>query len=435
MNRRQTAISTACLAAALLAQQSLPALALRPPIGAIAGSNKLMQGISNNPDDLSFSPVLLQLAKLVGRIGLSPGFFLQNEGLFSTEPGVDLRTLLLYQAGLIKLPLHVNDSKDTTADKDNSLPSLSFTTIPEPRKPIEEAQTSDLPLVGSEPLPREIERDQVITPKTNVGEPEKISILAFRPDGSARPASAPMVALDVTRLQNDLVEMDKKQHPDSVELTADIPHLAMAMPHTNSMPFITRNMFRLWTWRTGETSNSGKTDELSLDRAGNYSGTFVIATTGAIKSITGRHFTLAPGRLVANNQGGELLFQTNVAGISVEPQATAAVEVVSQNNATTVKVYAIESADQHAVVITLPNGKTKSLKLAAGEAMLISDHPITAAELSGSHIGSLNKLSATIVRGTFMVSQYVQQELMIKSQADKQQVEALTLLKHRVDPR
>jgi hypothetical protein len=435
MNRRQIAISTACLAAALLAQQTLPALALRPSVGAVSGTNKLMQGISDNPDDLSFSPVLLQLAKLVGRIGLSPGFFLQNEGLFSTEPGVDLRTLLLYQAGLIKLPMHVNDSKKSTGNPDDSLPSLSFTTIPEPRKPIADAQDSDLPLVGSDPLPREMERDQVITPKANVGEPDKISILAFRPDGSARPASAPMVALDVTRLQSDLVEMDKKQHPDSVELTADIPHLAMAMPHTNSMPFITRNMFRLWTWRTGETSGADDSDELPLARAGNYSGTFVIATTGAIKSITGRHFTLGSGRLIANNQGGELLFQTDVAGVSVEPEATAVVEVVSQNNATTLKVYAIESGDQHAVVVTLPDGKTKTLKLAAGEAMLVSDHPLTAADLSSSHIGSPNKLSATMVRGTFTVSQYLQQELMLKSQSDKQQMEALTLLKHRVDQR
>jgi hypothetical protein len=432
MHRRHKSILKICLSAALLAQQTLPALALRPPVGAVAGANKLMQGATDNPDDLAFSPLLLEMAKLIGRVGLSPGFFLQNDGVFSDEPSIDLRTLLLYQAGLIKLPLHGNPLKKSPDMKEQTVPTLSFPGIPEQTEMLSAAPPSDLPSLESDPLPRDIERDQVLTPHASVGQPDRISIIAKAPNTGATPhfQSDTMVSLDIGQLQSELSDPDERQ-PRPTRLVADIPHLAMAMPRTNVMPFITRNMFRLWTWRT-DADNATGAEELPAAHTHNYNGTFVIATTGAIKSITGRHFQLAPGRLLANNQGGELLFQTDLATVSVEPEATVAVEVVSINNNNLMKIYSLESSDQQGVVVSSPNGKEKPWRLGPGEMLILANHPITDADLAGSHIASKNKLSANIVRGTFAVNNYVQEELILKSQAQGEQFQTLTLLKHRL---
>jgi hypothetical protein len=435
MNRRRIVLTAACLSALISAQQWVPVSAMRPPIGAVAGSNKLMQGVSADPNNLSFSPILLDLAKLIGRIGLSPGFFLQNDSIFSNEPSIDLRTLLLYQAGLIKLPLHNRQRGE--AVKASDVPTLSIPSIPEKREPLTDRSAvnmrDELPNLASAPLPREMQRDQVVPPPPNVGQPGDVTMIAARVSGSHQPASTPLVSIDVPRLQEDLTAADRTA-PGVTQIVADIPHLAMAMPRTNAMPFITRNMFRLWTWRTdaenAEGANGGNVEAPATTAS--FNGTFVVATAGAIKSITGRHFTMAPGRLLANNQGGELLFETALATVSLEPEATAVVEVTSQNNATTVKIYALESSAQNAVVVTMPGAKPTSYKLGAGEVLLLADHPVTEADLARSYIESQHKLGANMVRGKFPVNRYVEQEVMLKSQSTTAPYGVLTSLKSRI---
>src|SRR5579864_715863 len=101
---RQTTWSIACLSALLLAQQTLPCFALRAPSGAVTGAQRLLSGLSDNGEQLYVSPALLGMAKLTGRIGISPGLFIEDGGIFTTQPGINLHSLLLYQAGFSKLP-------------------------------------------------------------------------------------------------------------------------------------------------------------------------------------------------------------------------------------------------------------------------------------------------------------------------------------------
>lgn len=431
MTRRKAMLPSALLAAAFLAQQCLPALAHRPSTGGIAGSNKLMQGVSEDPNNLSFSPVLLQLAKLVGRIGLAPGYYLQGEGLFTNEPGVDLRTLLRYQSGQLRLPL--TPGSKSGSQPEGSVPMLSAPGIPEARPPLAKGQQTgpELPSLAHQALPRDIERDQVISTQRTLGEPGDISIIALRPaDGHVRPTADQLVSIDINQLKSDLHQLDQKD-PRTTSLVADIPLIAMAMPRTSTMPFITRNMFRLWTWRS-ELTPPQESGNDSVPEA-SFNGTFVVATTGAIKSITGRHFTMGPGRLLANNQGGELLFQTPLGSVSVEPGATAAIELIPSATETTVRVYAIESSEQNAVTLTLPSGKQKTMRLDPGEAVILADHAVSPSDLEHSYISSTTKFGANILRGKFPVSQYVQQELMLKSQGAGEQYQTLASLKKRLN--
>lgn len=409
MNRHKKLIAAACLLTLVGAGFTPSAWAFRASIGAVAGQKKLTQGMDKK-DDLSFSPILLEMAKLIGRTGLPPGFFLQNDSTFPDEPGLDLRTLLLYQAGLIKMPIRLITGRKEPAHTEGA-PTLAMPSIPEPRKGITTQDPSSLlPSLASTPLPRQPEGTQVITPKRSVGTPEKIS---FPLDEAGTLAQTPILSIDISKLQADLKVFG--EDTAAPEIKTDVPQLAMAMPRTNAMPFITKNAFRLWTYRP-----EGKAHGLSSenDAMPGFNGTFVIATTGAIKSITGRHFVLAPGKLLASNQGGELLFKTDSASISVEPNSTAVIEVTQdvQVPGATIRVYAIEARDSAAVSVTSP-AKDEAYKLHPGEMLTIKD-------------------PKTIARSGFSVKEFVEKNLIANPQAsanDAEHYAALSALKKRVN--
>jgi hypothetical protein len=198
------------------------------------------------------------------------------------------------------------------------------------------------------------------------------------------------------------------------------------------MPFITKNAFRLWTFRAEGKPYTAQAAE--TDTNVEFNGTFVVSTTGAIKSITGRHFVLAPGKLLACNQGGELLFNTPLADISVEPNATAVMEVVEQSGGTMVKVYSLETLSNSTVHVQVPGQKPQSVTLAAGEALIVSDHALASTDLQGTI--TAKKLNATTARGSFSVKDFVERDLITAPEAratDPEHYGALSALKKRVD--
>jgi hypothetical protein len=392
-------------------------MAFRSPGGAVAAQRKLTQGMGEK-DDLAFSPILLEMAKIIGRTGLPPGFFLQNDEPFPDgSPGVDLRTLLLYQAGLIKMPIRLVTGRKSP--QENETPTLMLPSIPEPRKGLTGTSTdaaSTLPSLASSPLPRDTDRDQVVTPKRSIGNPEKISI-ARNPDNvrPQAPPESPQISLDISKLEADLQVYGEEEPAKPPEVKADVPQLAMAMPRHNAMPFITQNAFRLWTYKP-EDKEQSKSGE--IETALEYNSTFVVATIGAIKSITGRHFVLGPGKLLASNKGGELLLKTPLANISVEPNATVVVEIGQSGGATTVDIYPIESKAGSAVKVEVPNVKEGSYNLSAGQALVVANQ----------------KASPTASRKSFQVKDFVEHELIAKPKAslDVEHYSALSSLKKRV---
>jgi hypothetical protein len=159
-----------------------------------------------------------------------------------------------------------------------------------------------------------------------------------------------------------------------------------------------------------------------------------VATAGVIKSITGRHFQMAPGRLLASNQGGELLFGTGLCSISVEPQATAIVEVSIGPNATkTVKIYALDARGGRSVDVAVPTAKEKSFKLYKGEVLVIGDHQLTDSDFAGIQLSNKSRVEDKITKGNFPVAQFVDQDLMLKSEAQSsERYSALSDLKRRI---
>jgi hypothetical protein len=432
MTRLKKSIAFACLATFVAVSVSPTALAFRAPIGAVSGVKKLDKGMGN-ADDLSFSPILLEMAKLIGRTGLPPGFFLQNDGPLNDEQGVDLRTLLLYQAGLIKMPIRLITGRKAPV-QDEPLPTLVLQHLPDPRASRSEI-TSNSPVadggpkLASTPLPRDPEQHKVITPKANIGSPDKIQIADST--GDARPAPSQMVSLDISKLEAELKMFGEDHSADEVK--ADVPQLAMAMPRTNVMPFITNNSFRLWTFRA-EGKPYAAQAAANETGTGGFNGTFVVSTTGAIKSITGRHFVLSPGKLLACNQGGELLFKTALAEISVEPNATAVIQVMEQSSGTVVKVYSLETLSGSTVTVNVPGQKPQSVSLAAGQALIVADHPLASVDLTGTI--TAKKLNATTARGSFDVKDFVEHDLIASPQAhatDAEHYGALSALKKRVE--
>ncbi len=427
MNRLKKTIAVSCLLSLVITVLAPSSFAFRASVGAVSGHKKLTEGMGNGNDDLTFSPLLLEMAKLIGRTGLPRGFFLQNDSAFPDESGVDLRTLLLYQAGLIKMPIRLVTGGRKEGARADAPPLLLLPSIPEPRREMSREQPVEFPSVASTPLPREPERSQVVTPKASVGSPDKIRI-ADSPAGT-RPVPAPLLSMDLARLEPDATAQ-RDDFARGPALAVDLPQLAMAMPRTNAMPFITRNTFRLWTHRTDEKASLEKGNAAAPVE---FTGTFVVATTGAIKSITGRHFVMAPGKLLASNQGGELLFKTTVGTVSVELNATAIVEVMQKGTNKTLKVYALESRDGAGVSIEVPGTRPQSFRLTSGEALIVGDHPLTAEEVQGQVISK--KLNPTTAKGSFTVKDFVEHELIASPKVqihDSEHYSALTSLKGRV---
>src|SRR4030095_1180068 len=111
MGRNQhsfTEIRVAVLALfVLLVEGASPALAFRLPIGALASQQKLREtpdslNLDTGKYNLSYVPLLLELAKVLGRYQPGYGFFLRNEP-FTHHPGIDLRWLLFNQSSPLSL--------------------------------------------------------------------------------------------------------------------------------------------------------------------------------------------------------------------------------------------------------------------------------------------------------------------------------------------
>lgn len=424
------------LAAAVLLAQQAPAVAFRIPAGAVSGEHKLFKGMptQTKTDEVGFSPILLEMAKVIGRSGLPAGFFLQSEGNFADEPSIDLRSLLLFQAGLIRTPVRIMTSK-RPASKPDFFPTLSVGPVLQPRKGLSVEEIKDMPNLSSTPLPRDPQSSQVVTPRANVGSPDRISISG---DGdTTKIASTPMLSFDLSRVQADLNQVEPTNDAKA-ELQAQLPRLALSLPRTSSLPFTTRNMFRLWTFRP---EGSALNKAVATDGGVNYTGTFVVATGGAIKSITGRHFTLGQGKLLANNQAGELLLRTDAATVSIEPETTAIVEVVQNGTAFATRIYALESGSGNSVTVTVassksdPSTKPQVIALKAGEALVVASEPLSDNDIAGLHLTNRTKIGEYVSRGNFSVDRQVERELMLKSDMLEKSTEryaALNSLRQRL---
>lgn len=408
-------VAVACLVSLSGAAIASPAFAFRTSTGAVSGVKKLNDGMGSTDGDLTYSPILLEMAKLIGRTGLPPGFFLQNDGPASEEQGVDLRTLLLYQAGLIKMPIRLITGKKPQ-QPDDQLPTLILQNLAMPR-------VGNIPATGANAAGGTVTIAAGSIPRS-AEKAAKVDVSAAK-STEAKTERAPLVSMETAKLRSE-GQLSVASTSSGPLVKADVPQLAMALPRTVAAPTVANNAFRFWTLRDEGKPNSAQAAEAETTQ---FDGTYVVATTGAIKSIVGRHFVLNSGKILASNQGGELAFSSPFASVSVEPNATAVLEVTEQNGAKLMKVYALESN----VVVQLGGAKPQSLSLVAGEELIVADHALSNTDLQD--VTGAKKLNSTAARATFNVKEFVDRDLISKAQAaanDAEQYSTVTALKKRL---
>ncbi len=267
------------------------------------------------------------------------------------------------------------------------------------------------PLISATPLLREPDLTQSRLEAANSGSPDKISLSNASAE-SRQPGTAPMISFNLGSFQAQLASSGQDNQGET-GTTTPARLLSMSMPRSQAMPFVPRSLFRLWTLRPSDHPLEHNTAvKPGAESAESYKGTFVLSTPGSIKSITGRRFSLASGRLLASNQGGELAFHCDIADISLETDATVILDLSSRG---ILKIFALESTEhQGTIVETRVEGKIRTFKLTAGEEVLISDHNLSEADFVGSHLSLRNKIDDKFARGNFSVSQVLDKELLLR---------------------
>jgi hypothetical protein len=397
-------------------------------IGGIAASQRLLSGVSERSNEISVSPFLLQMAQLVGHMGLSPAFFLQDSGLFSSEPSVDLRTLLLFQAGLIKLPLQTKNSKSTT-HKDEQVPSLLVPEIPEPRLALNGGCSAGgqgeapLPSVASAPLP-DPDAERSITGGRHHAAAKSPS---FSPS-----KTGDLLSIDVTRLVAEADDPTRAKPPRLID--DHIPHLAMALPGPTKAHVAGNPEFRLWTWSAAARAQEQSKDAPASADSAAYAGSFMIATRGAITAIHDRIFEIGTGRILASNAGGDMIVQTKLGNVVVKPGTSAIVEVTDPSPHAVLKVSVLESQPSATVAFTPAFANRQSIELSQGEQLVAANRAIADSDLSGLQKDPSVK-DATIARGALSLINLAQQEPLLQA-ADSTNAErsgAVAGLKHKLE--
>lgn len=428
MKERITSLSI-CLLTALMATPVVPASAFPPPIAATTASTRLLQGVSDNSSELSYSPVMLQIARLIGRIGLSPSFFLQDGGIFSSEPGVDLRTLLLYQAGLIKLPVNVRKSKGAES-KNEQTPSLTVSGIPDPQFPANGAQAHDVPNVDSSPIP---DSDAEQATGGNGGESH---LLTQNKQRRMQPQqNGELLNIDIRALQSETPRPSATQAKAPQLIADNIPHLAMALPAPPKTPSLSNPQFRLWTWSEDQSAAASSDATSAIDNHQQYDGSFILATRGAITSIKERQFGFSGGRMIASNADGEMVLKTPLGSVILKRGAIAMLELSKQENGTVLKVLALEPQATPSIFIHLIADKEHVIDIEQGDGLICSDRPLSEQDLAVLKRDGNAINSATIALGKFALAQWVQHEPLLQaiSKENAERHAALTALKQKLE--
>lgn len=407
------------LAFLLLVNQCVPsALAFRLPEGSWAIQRRLGDDPSNKSKgpahkfNLSYMPVLLDLAKILGRFQPPPHmfFFIENES-FSNYPGIDLRGLLLSKAGLLKVP----ESAES----------------PDAGKP---AQASEAPQLAVPPLEPEASGDG--KSQMNDGSVPQLAVRTIGGTDSVQPTQPPAQVASPDQIKLSLQGNELSSSPslsfdfhgiskaanrsgEPLNISpADLPQLRSSFPTLIAFGEAVHNAtpFLFWTCHQGKPSLAGK--EQVEDRSktnASFKGTFVACRdkTG-ISWIRNRHIGLQHGRVLASNRGGDLGIDTALGSVSIDAGASAVVEYGEQK---VLRVMALESSAPARVVVDVrkPNGSIHSVRLSQGEALVVGEHSLNKEDIQGAdgvNLTDAQELEQSI-RARFEVSDLLNKEVLL----------------------
>ncbi|MBX9687216.1 MAG: hypothetical protein K2X27_10975 [Candidatus Obscuribacterales bacterium] len=343
-------LTSPMLTALLLLEAQAVFAAPYPGTGAPLAAARQTTAEGDDPGNPYAYPFLANVAKSLAKNGFPASFFLglDNKG----APGIDLRTLLLYEAGVLKTPvrLYLPAKK-----KKDDFPSLSVGAMP-----LSSGQMpSALPQIstGTSPLP---------LPPAESGEQLK------KPENPEKPG----LSLDLNKFSIDISHSPLKNEITTT-LAPDLETLALSSPlASESGRSNENNNFRFWT--VPAPAALPKTGSESIAA---YDGSFVMLSPGALKSIDGRAFSFTKGELLAYSQGKAIIVDTGLISVRVEAGAAALVDVVGPG-LSRVRVLESSKTDRAVGVRFSEAGKGEEIRLAAGEDLLIADHSLTDAEKS-----------------------------------------------------
>lgn len=354
-----------------------------PGTGAPIAALRQMTSDGTDPSNPFSYPFLANITRSLAKNGIPPGFFVGTEG--KPVGGIDLRTLLLFEAGVLKSPVKLFMPRK----RDENLPSLAMPAIPE--------SSGEMPSLD---LPRRISNPS----ESNQGSDDAPQVVT-------KPGLGPTV-LDLSRIKLGVAGSSSANQGTSLE-SPILAHTTLGMGTTSPLP----SKFRFWTVYPGNKVAAKKTPPpASTD----FDGSFVLSSPGGVKSIEGRSFNLKSGRILASTKDKEITVDTPLAKVAIAPGATALVEILKPG---LTLVRALEGGSGQSEISVRINGKTEPEKLAVGEDLLLGDHTISSADKTLAGISSSDSSSENWLKGKFNMNTVLDKEPFLRVDSPDQSIE------------
>lgn len=373
--------------------------------GAPLAANRQMTSDGSDPTNPFSYPFLANITKAMAKNGVPSGFFLGGgDPKNSLGVGIDLRTLLLFEAGVLKNPVKLFlPSKRRSED---IAPSLSMPSIPE--------SSGEMPSLSTRISNPEESQSKENVPPTVV----------------AQPSASPSVSLDLTKFRSPATS--SSESGDANEPKSILAQGPLGVPFSSALSNAVSgvNKFRFWTVYSGV-----KIPEARLPgfEPSDYDGSFVMTSPGAIKLIEGRTFHLKSGKILGSSLDKSIAVETPLASVSIPAGTSAIVEMVKPGLTV---VRALESRDNANVQVRLvKTGKQEELSLKSGEDILIADHSVTATDRTVAGIASSGESSELWTKGKFNLNAFLDKDAFLKSDSPDQNAEqrsAISSLRKRL---
>jgi hypothetical protein len=429
-NRRFAARAKSALVLALFAagqSQYVFAAAIVGTGGEIAAARQMAVDKNADPANPFSYAILRNIAKALTKNGFPASFFL---GLDSRSgPGIDLRTILLYEAGVLKSPVKL--FMPQRSKKKSDTPTLSIGAFPE--------GSGQMPSAA----PKLDNPDILDAQKDGDNKSDAAAAADARRRAKEAVEANSALSIDLNHFDSQPAPLNTKKHKKHKDsdvpkgglgaIAGDLETLAMMRPLSIESPRAVNteeNAFRFWT--VPQALNLS--DRFVVSDAP-FSGSFVMMSPQGLKGIEGRSFTMKAGHALVSNAGRAITLETPAAKVSVEAGATVFVEL-DKNNVCRIRVLEAKNPGHDvSVEYTSTDGKNNDLQLAAGDDLLVADHT-----LSDSDKANLTK-PATVggadnsVKASFSPKELVNSDTFFSTDGTQQnpdQRAAMTQLRERL---
>lgn len=313
-----------------------------PGTGAPVAASKKVAPDDDSQINPFVCPFLLEMARSLAHNGLPAGFFFKTEEK-PLASGLDLRALLLYEAGILQMPvrLFVPAKSSTDAKLKLALPGDSVGGVYSKNNAL--APTLAVPEAGSQPLP----------------------------EGQSSPAmksDVPSLSFDLGGMHIGMVPgRNKLSSPENEDSLGSLSDKGEQAEKAQSY------MFRLWTVdpksRNPVADYSKVIDKMNIADGGVYHGSFLVTTPRCIDSIEGRTFYLKNGSALVSARGKNLAVITPLARIMLAPGSTCVVDLTIKD---LLRVFVLECEGSSLGIDVKFNadGKGELVKLGSGELLM-----------------------------------------------------------------